>query len=156
MASLLSLPQCVNPNGQHASTDAMFSGACHLVAIPGTTTLVPYPVVKSLQLIWGSGTIGVWSSKELQWLNSLIPGRSGCNIKNVIFNLVLLIGLVRFADGNALRWMPEKLTDDKSTLVQVMAWCRQATSHYLSQVWLSSLSPCGVTRPHWVKDRAPG
>ena len=26
--------------------------------------------------------------------------------------------------------MPEKLTDDKSTLVQVMAWCRQATSHY--------------------------
>ena len=25
------------------------------------------------------------------------------------------------------------LTDDKSTLVQEMAWCRQATSHYLSQ-----------------------
>ena len=27
---------------------------------------------------------------------------------------------------------------DKSTLVQVMAWCRQATSHYLSQCWHSS------------------
>ena len=27
------------------------------------------------------------------------------------------------------------LTDDKSTLVQVMAWCRQATSHHLSQYW---------------------
>ena len=26
-------------------------------------------------------------------------------------------------------------TDDKSTLAQVMAWCRQATSHYLSQCW---------------------
>ena len=25
--------------------------------------------------------------------------------------------------------------DDKSTLVQVMAWCRQATSHYLNQCW---------------------
>ena len=25
----------------------------------------------------------------------------------------------------ALRWMPLDLTDDKSTLVQVMAWCRQ-------------------------------
>ena len=25
------------------------------------------------------------------------------------------------------------LADDKSILVQVMAWCRQATSHYLSQ-----------------------
>ena len=29
------------------------------------------------------------------------------------------------------------LTDDKSTLVQVMAWCRQATSHYRSQCWRS-------------------
>ena len=39
----------------------------------------------------------------------------------------------------------------KSTMVQVMAWCRQATSHYLSQCWLSSLSPYGVARPQWVK-----
>ena len=38
-------------------------------------------------------------------------------------------------------------TDDQSTLVQVMAWCRQATSHYLSQCWPRSLSPYGVTRP---------
>ena len=39
----------------------------------------------------------------------------------------------------------------KSTLVQVMAWCRQATSHYLNQYWHSSLSPYGVARPQWVK-----
>ena len=32
-----------------------------------------------------------------------------------------------------------------------MAWCRQATSHYLSQCWPRSLSPFGVTRPQWVK-----
>ena len=36
------------------------------------------------------------------------------------------------------------------TLVQVMAWCHQATSHYLSQCWPRSLSPYGVTRPQWV------
>ena len=35
----------------------------------------------------------------------------------------------------ALRRMSLDLTDDKSILVQVMAWCRQATSHYLSQCW---------------------
>ena len=68
----------------------------------------------------------------------------------VIFNFVLLICLFRFSLGNALRLMPEKLTDDKSTLVQVMAWCRQATSHYLSQCWPSSMSPYGVTRAQWV------
>ena len=42
------------------------------------------------------------------------------------------------------------LTHDKSTLVQVMAWCRQATSHYLSQCWPWSMPPYGVTRPQWV------
>ena len=31
-------------------------------------------------------------------------------------------------------------TDDQSTLVQVIAWCHQATSHYLSQCWPRSLS----------------
>ena len=39
---------------------------------------------------------------------------------------------------------------DMSTLVQVMAWCRQATSHYLSQCWPRSMSPNGVARPQWV------
>ena len=31
-----------------------------------------------------------------------------------------------------------------------MVWCRQATSHYVSQCWPRSLSPYGVTRPQWV------
>ena len=83
-------------------------------------------------------------------VNSLVPGRSKYDSKNVIFNLVLLIGIFRSSHDNALRWMPWNLTNDKSRLIQVMAWCRQATSHYLSQCWLSSLSPYGVTRPQWV------
>ena len=52
--------------------------------------------------------------------------------------------------GIALRRMSLDFTD-KSTLVQVMAWCRQATSHYLSQYWPRSLSPYGITKPPWVK-----
>ena len=35
----------------------------------------------------------------------------------------------------ALKWMPQNIFDDKSTLVPVMAWCHQATSHYLNQCW---------------------
>ena len=42
--------------------------------------------------------------------------------------------------------MPMDLTDGKSTSVQVMAWCRQARSHYLGQCWPRSLSPYGVIR----------
>ena len=48
------------------------------------------------------------------------------------------------------RWMPWNITNEKSTLVQVMAWCHQATSHYLSLCWPSSMSPYDVTRPQWV------
>ena len=36
---------------------------------------------------------------------------------------------------NACSEMPQGLIDDKSTLVQVMAWCHQATSLYQNQWW---------------------
>ena len=58
--------------------------------------------------------------------NSLAPGRSECDPKNVIFNFVLLDGIFRSSHDNAHRWMSQYLTVDKSTLVQVIAWCRQA------------------------------
>ena len=77
----------------------------------------------------------------------------------------------------AFRRMSMDLTVKKSTLVQVMAWCCQATSHYLRQCWPRSmllwnsffilstiivhrrslyffLLPYGITRSQWVK-RAP-
>ena len=38
-------------------------------------------------------------------------------------------------------WMPQDPTNGKSALAQVMAWCHQATSHYLSQCWSISLTP---------------
>ena len=47
--------------------------------------------------------------------------------------------------------MPQNTFDDESALIQVMAWCHQATSHYLSQCWPRSVSPYGTTRPQWVK-----
>ena len=83
-------------------------------------------------------------------VNSLAPGRTECDFKNVIFNLALLIRMFKSFPDNVLRCMPQDLTDDKSILVQVMTWCRQATSHYLSQCWPRSMSPNDVTRPQWV------
>ena len=50
----------------------------------------------------------------------------------------------------ALRWISLDCADDKSTLVQVRVWCRQATNHYLSQHWPRYVSPYGVNRPQWV------
>ena len=87
----------------------------------------------------------IWFSKSK--VNSLAPGSSECDSKNIIFNLVLLIGIFRSPHDNALWWMPQDLTDGKSTLVQVTAWCRQATSYCLSQCWPRSMSPYDVTWP---------
>ena len=66
-------------------------------------------------------------------------------LNRVIFKLILMIG------GSGFWWMSLDLTGDKSILIQVMAWCRQATSHYLSQCWPSSRASYGGTRPQWVK-----
>ena len=51
----------------------------------------------------------------------------------------------------ALMWMPQNIFDDKSALVQVMACCHQATSHYLSQCWPRWILPYGITRPQFEK-----
>ena len=66
----------------------------------------------------------------------------------VIFKLILVIDVSFNID---LKWMSPDLTDDTSTLVQVMAWCHQAPCHYMSQYWPRSMSPYGVTRPQGVE-----
>ena len=65
-------------------------------------------------------------------------------------HLVLMVNGWGISCETALIWVSLDQTYDKSTLGQVMAWCRQVTSHYLSQCWPRSLSPYGVTRPQWV------
>ena len=73
------------------------------------------------------------------------------NLRYVIFKRLLVIAGWGISCEAALIWMSLGFTDDQSTLVQVMAWCLQATSHYLSQCWPRSLSPCDVTWPQWLK-----
>ena len=50
----------------------------------------------------------------------------------------------------ALRWMSQNITDDRPTLIEVMAWCCKATSHYL-QCWAGSMLPYCITSPQWVQ-----
>ena len=66
--------------------------------------------------------------------NSLTPGRGSNNFEIKIFELIFLIDILINSYEIDLWRMPQHQIQDKSTLVQVMAWCRQATSHYLSQM----------------------
>ena len=75
-------------------------------------------------------------------LNSLTPGRNEWNFRWVIFKLIFLV-----IDGWAsreitLRWMPLDLTDHKSTLLQVLAWCLMAP-----MITWANVDPYGTTRP---------
>ena len=83
-------------------------------------------------------------------VNSLAPVKFQGNFRHAIFKQILVIDAWGISCEIAQLWMSLNFTDDQSTLVQVMAWCRQATSHYLSQCWPRSLSSYGVTRPQWV------
>ena len=84
-------------------------------------------------------------------VNSLAPGRcSRNNFTSMIFKLITQNSCLDSLNVTGL-------SHDTSTLVQVMAWCCQTTSHYLSQCWHRSMSPYGVTRPQltismWIKD----
>ena len=112
----------------------------HLLTLPDRAQLESINIRK-----WK--LVEVWLSIKWQDINSLAPGI----FWYLIFQIVSVIDGWGISCELSLRWMSLDLTDDKSTLVQVMAWCRQATSHYLSQWWPRFLSPNGVTRPQWVK-----
>ena len=55
------------------------------------------------------------------------------------------MGDVDFECEIALKLMSQNTFDDKSTLVQAMAWCHEATSNYPSRCWPCSMSLSRVT-----------
>ena len=87
------------------------------------------------------GRISGGNGSYILIINSLVPGRSGCNFVNEIFCLAFLIGIFESSYDNTIRWMLWDCTNDNSTLVQVIAWC-----HYLNQCWPSSMMPYAITR----------
>ena len=74
-------------------------------------------------------------------VNSLAPGR---------FGMLQIKVMCTFCEI-AFRWMPQNTFDEKSTLVEEMAWYSLATSHYLSQCWLRFMSEYDISRPKQVK-----
>ena len=85
------------------------------------------------------------------FFNSLVPGKFEWNFRHVIFKQILVIDGWGISCEIVLIWMSLDFSDDQSTLVQVMAWCPQATSQHLSQCWPRSLLAYGVSRPQWYE-----
>ena len=106
--------------------------------------------------LWSDGTIQNWKpdrsrscgGTSVNWLG---PGKYSSNfIKSMFFQPIIPNSRFSTRCEMSLMWMPQNLTDDKSTLHQRMVWCCEATIHYWSQCWPRSKSSYGVKRPQWV------
>ena len=90
------------------------------------------------ELQWGLWWCWLVTAKWIYWINSMVPSRFDA-ISESMFQMKFLWNfLVKFLSGGC-HWMGT--FDDKSTLVQVMAWCHLATSHYLRRCWPKSQTP---------------
>ena len=70
---------------------------------------------------------------------SFIPERCNNNLKSVYSEHMLETKSRSSSCEIALRWVPYNTLDDRFILIQVMAWCRQETRHYVSKCWYSSM-----------------
>ena len=80
-----------------------------------------------------------------QMANSLSPGSCGSDCKSLMFRLIIPNSHFGACCGITLGWMPQHIFSDKSTLVQVMAWCCLASKPCLNQCWPRFKSPYVIT-----------
>ena len=89
--------------------------------------------------------IGIWLGKSKGLMNSLSLEDAA-----IIFKLITQNSSLGPCCDIVLRWMPQDLTNEKSTLFQVITWCCQATSHCQNQCRPKSKSSYGITRQQCV------
>ena len=75
--------------------------------------------------------------------NSLAPGRCGSNFKSINLKLIIQNSSLGTPCKIALMWMSQNLNNEKYPLVQINAWCYQATRHHLSQWWPRTMALLG-------------
>ena len=91
-----------------------------------------------LESFWNVSETTPWILwNRLQWnLTHWPQGDVAVILQVYFFRLILQTDSLRSSSEIGLRWVAQNRIDDKWTLLQVMAWCRKATSHYpkLTQV----------------------
>ena len=74
------------------------------------------------------------------FLNILASGKCGSNFKSIISYSLCRLFAWPPAEKMSAGESHKNLNSEQSALVQLMAWCRQATGHYTSQCWASSMT----------------
>ena len=87
-------------------------------------------------------------------INSMIPERCDSNFKSIIFKIITHNSSLDTRCKIAPRWMLRP--NEKSAIIQIMAWYLEKTNHYLSRCWPRSMSLHVITMTKWVNGRCPG
>ena len=87
-----------------------------------------------------------WSGCYIAQLTHWPLGDLNAILKMSFSILFLLIGIFRSSHDNALQWMPQDLTDDKSALVQVITRANGDPDlcHHMASLGLNELTHCGL------------
>ena len=97
------------------------------------------------------------TSSSGQWLLTHCSLEDMTTILKNNFKYISVSDILGISSQIALKWMPKELIDDKSSMVQVIAWCCQAESPYLNSGGVVDrfMMPYGDTRGHWVNSSKP-
>ena len=126
-------------------------------------------LVDNLTTMWGRQRIDV--NYWLQLFNTLWPEQNGCHFADDILKFIFLNGnccilikiSLRFCSWESdcilikilLTFVPESLIDNKSALIQIIAWSTTDGKPLsnVNQRWLSSLLHKCITGTQWVYHR---
>ena len=119
--------------------------------------------------LWDQCNDSPWPHISECIVNTLRPRQNGRHFADDIFKCIFLNENVWISIKISLKFVPKGPINNIPVLVQIMAWRRQATSHYLDQWWfvhwriyaslgLNELTHCGVVMlydesdlgQHWV------
>ena len=84
------------------------------------------------------------STVSSSYINTVKPRQYGCHFAGDIVKCIFLNENARIFIKISLKFVPYAPLDDKPTLVQIMAWDKQATSHYLTQWWITNVISLGL------------
>ena len=102
---------------------------------------------KNIEGVNGSTFVHIFQKLASNFINSLTPETFPRILIQMVSKPSWVIDVLSIFRGMALIWLSLGLTEDKWTMVKAMAWCHEATSHYLNQCSPRSVSPDGVNRP---------
>ena len=83
--------------------------------------------------------------------NKLRPRQDGLHFAYEILKCTFLNEICCILIKISVKCVHKGPIDNNPAFVQIMAWRRKATSHYLNQSWPRLLTHICVSRPQWVK-----